>query len=128
MNDLEANVFLTKAALLDPRMKRVNPVEQADMAEEWAAVLEDVPLADALGALRAHYRAESSSIMPAHVLARLHVSDDAPDPWKDITAEVVEESKQRALAAAGVTEAEYEANKDDSEWVRVKFAPLAVTE
>ena len=117
----EANVFLTKAALLDPRMKRVNPEEQADMASMWAEVLEDVPLADALVALTKHYRAESIPIMPSHVLAAIGMHDDT-STLVDITDQVVAESKARALAAAGVSEAEFEAHQHDAAWIRQRFA------
>ena len=126
MNAREANVFLTKAAMLDPRMKRLDPAEQADMASMWAEVLEDVSLGDALEAVRVHYRSSGLAITPADVVRLAQVEE--PSPWKDITAEIVAESKARALEAAGVTEAEYEAHKDDAAWVRAKFETLEVTE
>lgn len=66
MNAREANVFLTKTALLDGRFRRT-PEEQADMAVEWAEVLVDVALATAVEALRQHYRAEVRAITPADV-------------------------------------------------------------
>jgi hypothetical protein len=69
MNAIEVNVMLTRAALLDPRMKRSDPTEQADMATAWAQVLGDVPLQAALTAVVAHYRDETRSLMPADVVA-----------------------------------------------------------
>jgi len=117
----EANVFLTKAALLDPRMKRLDEEEQADMATMWAETLADVELEAALEAMRAHYRAATVPVMPAHVLERLGVVEVASSPYRDITAEVVAASRARELLAAGVTEAEYQAHATDREWLLEKF-------
>lgn len=69
MTPIEANVLLTAAALLDPRMKRVDPHEQADMATAWAGVLADVSLADALRVLPEHYRVSTDRLMPGNVWA-----------------------------------------------------------
>lgn len=119
MNALEVNVFLTKAALLDPRMKRVDPRDQADMAEAWAEVLDDVPLTAAVAALRAHYRESSYAITPADVMRRVVLP---PDPvFPDITAQFEADSKRAALAAAGVTEAEWEVHSTDREWLLEHF-------
>lgn len=90
MNAQEANVFLTKTALLDGRFKR-EPEERADMAEEWAAVLVDVPLRAGLWALRQHYRRETRGITPADVLALV-------DDWRDEhepTLTDLEQARQR---------------------------------
>ncbi|WP_382307328.1 hypothetical protein [Herbiconiux sp. UC225_62] len=115
----ETIVFLTRAALLDPRMKRVDPAEYADMAIAWADLLDDVPLEVALAALRKHYRESSDTITPARIvdLANLAV----PPALPDITAEVEAESKRAQLAAAGVTEAEYEAHRFDAAWIAARF-------
>lgn len=85
---VEANVVLTKAALLDPRMKRVDPVEQADMATAWAEVLADVPLEQALTAVTEHYRMSRDAIMPADILERVGVVDEPASPYRNITAEL----------------------------------------
>lgn len=82
MNAREANVFLTKAALLDGRFRRT-PEEQADMAVAWAEVLVDVTLPDALEALRQHYRAEARAITPADVRSLAAELDDARDTTTD---------------------------------------------
>lgn len=68
MNAHEANVLLTKAAVLDRWMKPGSPEELAAAAREWAVVLADVPLATALDALSAHYAVERRSIMPADIV------------------------------------------------------------
>jgi len=68
MDAREMNVFLTRAALLDPRMKRTNPTDQADMATAWSETLGDVPLDVAVTALTAHYQASIASVMPAHIM------------------------------------------------------------
>ena len=68
MNAAEANVLLTKAALVDRWMKFGTPQELAAAAKEWAIVLVDVPLDIALEALSAHYATERRSIMPADIV------------------------------------------------------------
>ena len=68
MNAAEANVLLTKAALVDRWMKFGTPQELAAAANEWATVLVHVPLDVALEALKAHYASERRSIMPADIV------------------------------------------------------------
>ena len=68
MNAAEANVLLTKAALVDRWMKFQTPQEAAAAAKEWATVLTDVSLDTALEALTAHYATERRSIMPADIV------------------------------------------------------------
>lgn len=68
MNAGEANVLLTKAALVDRWMKFQTPQELASAAKEWAVVLVDVSLDTALEALSAHYASERRSIMPADIV------------------------------------------------------------
>jgi hypothetical protein len=119
VNALEANVVLTKAALLDPRMKRVDQVEQADMATAWAEVLVDVDVQEALAAVVAHYRTAREPIMPADILDR--VGWEAPSPYENITAHVAAAQKLRALERAGVTEADFEKHKHDPAWIRKHF-------
>jgi hypothetical protein len=119
VNAIEANVVLTRAALLDPRMKRVDVAEQADMASAWAEVLVDVELAAALEAVTAHYRTSRDPIMPADVLAR--AGWEEPSPYENITAQVAAEQKRRALESAGVTEAEFEQHQHDPAWIRGHF-------
>lgn len=87
MNAQEANVFLTKTALLDGRFKR-EPEERADMAEEWAAVLADVPLRAAVWAIRRHYRRETRGITPADVRTLV-------DEWAEDHAPTLTEIEQR---------------------------------
>lgn len=106
MNAFEANVLLTKAALLDPRMKRVDPVEQADMATAWAEVLDDIPLLAALAAVREHYRREPRTITPADVriLAESIVDETAPT-----TTEIRERAQRDAwLIENGIDPAEWD--------------------
>ena len=68
MNAGEANVLLTKAALVDRWMKFGTPQELAEASREWATVLADVSLDVALDALSAHYATERRSIMPADIV------------------------------------------------------------
>ena len=68
MNAAEANVLLTKAALVDRWMKFGTPQEAAAAAKEWATVLAEVPLEAGLEALAAHYATERRSIMPADIV------------------------------------------------------------
>lgn len=117
-------MFLTRAALLDPRMKRVDPREQADMATAWAEVLDDVVLDDAIAALRSHYRGGSDPITPARVLELCPIP---PAPLlPDITAELVAEDMAKQLAAAGVTEAQWRAHGHNLAWVEAHFDLTAV--
>jgi len=68
MNALEVNALFTRVALVDPRVKRNNPDEQALVAQAWAAVLKDISMQDALEAAEAHYRRSTDVLMPAHVV------------------------------------------------------------
>lgn len=126
MNAREANVFLTKASIFDPRMKRVDPVEQADMATAWAEILPEVALIDALDVLAKHYRAQTSTLMPADILSALGVVDTGDSVLIDVTEAQVEDDKVRRLAEAGVTAVEFEAHKSDLAWLKVTF-PWAFT-
>lgn len=67
MSPREANVLLTKIALLDGRFKRT-PEEQAQMAVAWAEVLAEVALNAAIEAVTEHYAAETRGIMPADIV------------------------------------------------------------
>jgi hypothetical protein len=124
--DLEVNALLTKAALLDPRMKRTDRTEQADRAEIWAELLVDVELGDALVALTEHYRASKDPIMPADILAAVGYRE--PDDIPDITSEIIAASKARVLEEHGVTEAEFEANKGNLAWFEAHFPEIELTE
>ena len=68
MNAHEANVLLTKAAMVDRWMKFQTPQELAAAANEWASVLADVSLEAGIEALTAHYATERRSIMPADIV------------------------------------------------------------
>ena len=92
MNAREANVFLTKAALLDGRFRRT-PEEQADMAVEWAEVLADVEIVTAVEALREHYRAEVRAITPADIIAALPPLRSASDAGNVTELRLAQERK-----------------------------------
>lgn len=114
-------MLLSKAALLDPRMKRVDVSEQAAMASAWAEALADVELVDAGEALMAHYRSSRDPIMPADIVTLVGIRED---PWADVpdlTPIVVAESRARQLEAAGVSEEEYERNRHDPAWIARTF-------
>lgn len=70
MNAIEANVLLTKATLIDPRLSRP-AAERVEQAEAWAAVLADVPLEVGVAAVRDHYRVETRMVMPADIVAAM---------------------------------------------------------
>lgn len=61
MRPSEAAQVLATASAFDRRT-----VGQAD-AEAWAAVLDDVPLADAIGAVKTHYATKRDFIYPADI-------------------------------------------------------------
>jgi len=105
MNDTEALVFLTRAAMLDPRMKRVDPVDQADMAEAWSTVLDDVALDAALIVLREHYRSSSDPITPAAIVAGI-----GAEPTTSPYPEIHDGSQRAVLATFGTTPEEFDAD------------------
>lgn len=105
MNAREANVMLTKAALLDARMKRVDPQDQADMATEWAAALADVQLTVALKAVRVHYMRETRPIMPADVHA---YADEVDDGVPNTTTERELEQRNAWLLEHGIAPEEWD--------------------
>lgn len=94
MDAREANVLLTRVALLDPRFGWTDEETQASRAETWADALADVSLEDALAAAVEHYRVTRDRLMPVDVVSRCPaVGDDG-------------EAQARAewLAARGLTE------------------------
>ena len=120
----EVNVLLTEAALRDPRMKRTDPVEQADMATVWAEDLADVSLEDARAAVKAHYATSREPVMIADILARCGVVED---PWAhlpDDSEAIYAASKKAALEKAGVSDEEWEANRGSAAWVREHFPEI----
>ena len=120
-------MFLTTAGVIDPRMKRVDPVEQADMATAWARVLADVSLEDALAALEQHYRQSRDAIMPADVLALLRIDVSSVSVIPDRTAEVLAESRRAQLEAAGLTEADVAEHSHDPAWLAARFPARELT-
>jgi hypothetical protein len=64
VNKIEAAEFLTLSAAFTGREPSV---EQAGM---WSLVLDDIPLDEALQALRAHYRSSRFPVMPADIVER----------------------------------------------------------
>ena len=97
MNAAEANVFLTRLRMLDPRFYWPNAEAQADAAEAWAAVLHDVALDAAVAAAVAHYRESSLRLMPADVVARCPAVG---------TVDVAARERAEWLASRGLTEAD----------------------
>lgn len=105
MNVIEANVFLTRAALLDGRFRR-DAEDRADMAEEWARVLHDVPLLVSQYALHAHYRTETRAITPADVVA---FADERADHTAPTTTQIREREQRDAwLQENGIDPAEWD--------------------
>lgn len=128
MNAREVNVFLTRAALLDSRMKRVDPVEQADMAAAWADALPDVSLQDALRALNQHVRSSAESIRPAHITAIVGVVDEPGRAIPNLDLEIMREQLMPQLEAAGVSWQTFWERKHDRDWVLSTFPQHAAVE
>jgi hypothetical protein len=125
MTDEETIVLLAFAALLDPRLKRVDDEEATERALAWHLLLADVDVNAARHAVTAHYATSREAIMPADILERVGVVED---PWAhlpDDSIAVYEASKKAALDAAGVSAEQWEANKHDAAWVHATF-PQAV--
>lgn len=101
MTPREANVLLTKAALLDPRMKRVDLAEQADMATAWASALTrgGVDLPAALTAVEEHYLTSREAITVADIVAAAGVP--SLPGVVDITAELEAEWAAEPKAIEG---------------------------
>lgn len=101
MTPREANALLTRAALLDPRMKRVDPVEQKDMATAWASVLTrgGVTLEAALAAVEEHYLGSREAITVADIVAAA-AATTLPGV-EDITAELEAEWASEPKAIEG---------------------------
>lgn len=76
MNVYEVNALLVEASRLDARMKRTNPVDQADMAESWARLLADVAPAAAAWALDQHYKSSRDTITVADIRSLADQYDD----------------------------------------------------
>lgn len=104
MNAREANVLLTRVALLDGRFKRT-PEEQAQMAIAWAGVLASVPLDQALAAVNEHYAAETRGIMPADIVAAVEERSDAA---RDLTVQREMRERDEWLRSHGITPAHWE--------------------
>ena len=79
MDTREAFQLLTLASAFDGR------TVDKETATVWAEVLHDIPLPDAVEAMKAHYREEGRWMMPAHVTHRvqgraaLTMSPEAPE-------------------------------------------------
>ena len=87
----------------------------------WHDTIGDLDFDDALAALK-RFRRERPGVYlePGHLLEYAG-ADVRPDPWRDITDEILADSKARALAAAGVTEVEYSEHENDVAWLRAHF-------
>lgn len=76
MTRSEAAQLLAVAASIDQRT-----IGDADV-QAWQMVLADIPLADAIPALAAHYRATTRRVMPADIVQRVK-----PTPGYESNAE-----------------------------------------
>lgn len=68
MNALEVNALLAKAVMLDPRCRPADRTMWADQAAEWADVLSDIAIEDALAALNSHVRDSPEVVKPFHIV------------------------------------------------------------
>lgn len=73
MNVIDAAKFLTVSSALTGR----EPTEEQAMA--WATVLDDIPLDDALAALRSHYRTSRFPVMPADIVEQVEIARRTTD-------------------------------------------------
>lgn len=102
MTPIEANAVLTRAALIDPRMKRVNPQEQADMATAWASTLTrgGIELSAALVAVEEHYLVSRDAVTVADIVER--AAQQQLPGIRDITADLEAEwGGPKALTTGG---------------------------
>lgn len=105
MNADESNEFLTAAAVIDPKMKRVDIEDRLAMTKMWALMLPEVSMDEALWALRDHYRESRDAIMPADVLRRVGARRASPrvlsgrDAW--LLSQNIDPDEYDALVAAG---------------------------
>lgn len=108
MTPVEVNAVFTHAAKFDARMKRLNPEDQADMAEAWAAVIPDsVSMVDARLAVEQHYATSRDVLMLADLLELTRAQPDQVSPWEDLTDTLLEARMVRDLKALGTTPEEY---------------------
>lgn len=115
MNFRETAQLLVKVQLGDNRT-----VDEATIVY-WAETIGDLSYEQADGALRRFRRERPGTYLePGHLLELAGVDDEAARV-PDITAEYVEETKARALAAAGVTEEEWRAHATDRAWLAARF-------
>lgn len=105
MDAVQANVFLSRLRLLDPRFAFEVPADPAKAAEHavlaaetWAEVLRDVGFEEAIAAAVEHYRESPHRLMPVDVLSRCA----AVDPE-------AERARAAWLASHGLTEAQVRA-------------------
>lgn len=106
MNAREANVLLTKVALLDPWPKRTDPAHQAAVAAEWAVLLADVSLEAGVWAVREHYKRETRPLLPADVLRLIDERADELAPT--VTDEVLRGQRDEWLRGQGIDPVEYD--------------------
>lgn len=99
MNQAEASQLLTIAATLDNRA--VTP----EAVQVWAGLLDDIDYADAVEALKAHYRESAKWMMPADVRGRVAASYAARK--REYGAAV--NARRDALTARGIDWAAVEA-------------------
>lgn len=116
MNKQEMAMLLTKVQLGDNRHV------DALVLELWLDTIGDLGFNDAIDALRRFRRERPGTYLePGHLLEFAGVTTAVESPYRDITSELLEESKMRALAEAGVTVEEFEAHEHDVAWLREKF-------
>lgn len=92
------------------------PVNELSV-EAWHELLLDVDADAANDAARDHYRVSTVSLKPAHILQKV-TGDAGLGALRDVTAERDARLKAEWLDARGISEAEFDANQEDAEWVR----------
>lgn len=116
MNRREMATLLAKVHLGDNR--HVDDL----VLELWLDTIGDLGFNEAVIALR-RFRRERPGVYlePGHLLELAGVADPVESPYRDITPELLAESKFRALSEAGITLEEYHEHEHDVVWLRQKF-------
>jgi hypothetical protein len=116
------NVEETARLLARVQLQDNRQVTQLVIAD-WHEIIGELLSYDEAYAALLRFRRERPGVYleAGHLLELAGVDVLQRESVPDITDEIIADSKARALAAAGVSEAEYEAHKHDVGWLRLKF-------
>lgn len=87
MSPREANVLLAEVGLIDARLRKQTPEDQAALAVLWSEILDPALTLDlARAAVRRHYATETRAIMPADLNEAVPAYQGVSDAG-DVTAQ-----------------------------------------